>query len=196
MKTEKDLQMCFYPGKNLGGYGEGGAVATNNADYARKIRMLRDWGAEQKYVHALHGFNYRMEGIQGAILNVKLRYIESWTEARRRCAKVYDQLLLKSGVRPPVARPDSRHVYHVYAVKVSKRHQLRADLESRGIQTGIDYPIPVHLQPAYSNLGYYSGQFPHSETAAQEVLSLPMFPEMTPAQQTEVAGALNQLAAK
>jgi dTDP-4-amino-4,6-dideoxygalactose transaminase len=181
----------FYPGKNLGAYGEGGAVTTNSSTYARKIRMLRDWGAEQKYVHQFHGFNYRMEGIQGAVLSVKLRYIESWTEARRRCARIYDELLSGSAVRPPVVRPDCRHVYHVYAVRVPARDQLRSTLESRGVQTGIHYPIPVHLQPAYSELGYSSGDFPESEEAARKVLSLPMFPELSTAQQAEVASAVN-----
>jgi dTDP-4-amino-4,6-dideoxygalactose transaminase len=182
----------FYPGKNLGAYGEGGAVTTDSPELAQKVRILRDWGAEEKYVHAVHGFNYRMEGIQGAVLTVKMRYIEKWTEARRQLAQNYADWLSDSGVTCPVSRPNCRHVYHVYAVRSSRRDQLRKHLESLGVQTGIHYPIPVHLQPAYSTLGYSSGQFPHSERAANEVLSLPMFPELTRNQQIDVANAVKQ----
>ncbi len=180
----------FYPGKNLGAYGEGGLVTTSNAEYDRTIRMLRDWGAEHKYHHVLKGYNYRMEGIQGAILRVKLRHLEEWTEARRAHAARYDGLLAGSGVRTPQAAAWARHVYHVYAVRTTDREGWQKSLSERGIQTGIHYPIPVHLQKAYADPRYREGDFPHSEAAAREVLSLPMFPEMTGRQQEEVASAL------
>ena len=179
----------FYPGKNLGAYGEGGMVTTNNPDYAHAIRMLRDWGAERKYHHDLKGFNYRMEGIQGAILRVKLRHLEEWTEARRRCAARYNQLLAGSEVETPVEMPYARHVYHVYAVRTRQREALQKALQDQGIQSGIHYPIPVHLLGAHTDLGCKAGDFPHSEQAANEVLSLPMFAELTSEQIEMVASA-------
>jgi dTDP-4-amino-4,6-dideoxygalactose transaminase len=184
----------FYPGKNLGAYGEGGMVTTSNADFARTIRMLRDWGAEKKYHHVLKGYNYRLEGIQGAVLRVKLRYLERWTEARRRAATTYGRLLAGSSVATPAEMPYSRHVYHVYAIRTAERARWQQALQDKGIQTGIHYPIPVHLLPAFADLGYRAGQFPHAESAANEVLSLPMFPELTDAQCQEVAQAVRALA--
>jgi dTDP-4-amino-4,6-dideoxygalactose transaminase len=186
----------FYPGKNLGAYGEGGMVVTNNADYARTIRMLRDWGAEKKYQHVLKGYNYRLEGIQGAVLRVKLRHLEAWTEARIAAAKRCDRLLAGSGVPTPEAMPYARHVYHVYAIRSRKRQQWQEALNAQGIQTGIHYPIPVHLLPAFADLGYAAGQFPHSERAANEVLSLPMFAELTSEQCEVVCGAVRSLASR
>ena len=172
----------FYPGKNLGAYGEGGAVTTNNAEYARTIRMLRDWGQDRKYHHLLRGYNYRMEGFQGAILRVKLRHLERWTEARRAVVGKYNELLADSGAELPREMPWGRHVYHVYTLRTDDRDGLQQALTAAGIQTGIHYPIPVHMQPAYADLGYGRGAFPQSEKAAAEVLSLPLFPEMTDAQ--------------
>lgn len=183
----------FYPGKNLGAYGEGGMAVTNNTEYARTMRMLRDWGQERRYHHVLKGYNYRMDGIQGAILRVKLRYIEAWTEARRNHAASYDQLLVASGVKTPTVMPYSRHVYHVYAVRSPQREWLQQQMNQQGIQTGIHYPIPVHLQTAYSDLGYQHGDFPHSELAAKEVLSLPMYAELTSAQVSQVAETLQNI---
>ncbi len=180
----------FYPGKNLGAYGEGGMVTTNNPEFARKIRILRDWGAEKKYHHALKGFNYRMEGVQGAILRVKLRYLEGWTEARRAHALAYREMLDDSGLKLPREAAGNRHVYHVYAVLTPQREELMENLNARGIQTGIHYPIPVHLQPAYADLEYKAGDFPVTERIASEELSLPMFPEMTEAQLGEVSEAV------
>lgn len=179
----------FYPGKNLGAYGEGGAVTTNDPETARRIRMLRDWGAEQKYHHVLKGYNYRMDGIQGAILGVKMNYIEEWTEQRRRLAARYDTLLCDAFCVPQPAS-DRRHVYHVYAIRHQQRDQLQRFLAERDIQTGIHYPIPVHLQTCFSALGYKEGDFPQTEQAAKEVLSLPLFPEMTDEQQDQVVAAL------
>ncbi len=135
----------FYPGKNLGAYGEGGAVVTNSDEYARTIRMLRDWGAEKKYEHVLKGYNYRMEGMQGAILRAKLRHLDAWTEARRAHAGQYARLLAGSPVRTPQELPYARHVYHVYAVRSRKREALQKHLLDKGIQTGIHYPFSGFL---------------------------------------------------
>ena len=186
----------FYPGKNLGAYGEGGMVVTNNDEYARMIRMLRDWGAEKKSQHVFKGYNYRMEGIQGSVLRVKLRHLEAWTAARRRAAARYDRLLAGSGVPTPEAMPYARHVYHIYAIRTARRQKLQEALQARDIQTGIHYPIPVHLLPAYADLGYRAGQFPHSERAAAEVLSLPMFAELTAEQCETVSCVVKGLAAE
>ena len=180
----------FYPGKNLGAAGEGGMVVTANPEFARTIRMLRDWGAEKKYHHVLKGYNFRLEGIQGAILRVKLRHLEKWTEARREAAKRYDALLPGSGVALPKQMDYARHVYHIYAVRTTQRAALQEALTARGVQSGIHYPFPVHLLPAFADLGYHAGQFQNSERAANEVLSLPMFPELTAAQSEAVAQAL------
>ena len=169
----------FYPGKNLGAYGEGGMVVTNNPDYARTIRMLRDWGQERKYYHQLRGYNYRMEGLQGAILRIKLRYLEAWTEARRNHASLYNKHLAQSNVHTPIEMSYARHVYHVYTIRSAKRDALQKSLQAKEIQTNIHYPIPVHLQKAYANLGYRDGDFPESEQAAKEVLSLPLFAEIS-----------------
>jgi dTDP-4-amino-4,6-dideoxygalactose transaminase len=185
----------FYPGKNLGAYGEGGAVTTNNAEHARTIRMLRDWGQDRKYHHVLRGFNYRMEGLQGAILRVKLRHLEQWTDQRRAVAEKYNQLLADSDVERPVEMPWARHVYHVYTLRTDERDARQAALSAEAIQTGIHYPVPVHLQPAYADMGYARGAFPQSEKAAATVLSLPLFPEMTNDQIEKVSQALLGLAA-
>jgi dTDP-4-amino-4,6-dideoxygalactose transaminase len=184
----------FYPGKNLGAYGEGGMVVTDNPDYARTIRMLRDWGAEKKYHHVLKGYNYRLEGIQAAVLRVKLRHLEAWTEGRRAAAARYDRFMADTGVATPEARAFARHVYHIYAIRSAERQALQEALQAQGIHTGIHYPIPAHLMPAFADLGYRAGQFPDAERAAAEVLSLPMFPELTAAQCEEVARAVRQLA--
>jgi len=168
----------FYPGKNLGAYGEAGAVVTGNPDYAKTIRLLRSWGESRRYYHDLRGFNYRMEGIQGAVLRVKLRHLERWTEARRAHAAVYDHLLKGSGVATPMQMPYSRHVYHVYAVRTPNRNALAEALKAADIQYGIHYPIPVHLQRAYRDSRYGEGDFPVAERIAGEVLSLPLYPEM------------------
>jgi dTDP-4-amino-4,6-dideoxygalactose transaminase len=180
----------FYPGKNLGAYGEGGAVVTNDAALARKIRLLRAWGEETRYEHKFRAFNYRMDGIQGAVLGVKLRHLERWTEARRAHAADYSRQLEGTPARRPVERPGVRHVYHVYVVLLDERDQWRTRLADAGIQTGVHYPIPVHLQPAYRDLGYSEGDFPVSEAAARQVLSLPIYPELTPVQIAEVASVL------
>ena len=180
----------FYPGKNLGAYGEGGAVVTGDPALAKKIRVMRSWGEERRYEHSVKGFNYRMDGIQGAILRVKLRHLEAWTEARRARAADYARAFAGNGITTPVERPGCRHVYHVYAVQLPRRDAARAALQSADIQTGVHYPIPVHLQPAHADLGYRAGDFPVSEAVASQVLSLPMFPEMTTEQVHAVAAAV------
>jgi len=183
----------FYPGKNLGAYGEGGAVTTSNDEYARTIRMSRDWGQDRKYHHVLRGYNYRMEGLQGAILRVKLRHLESWTEARRTIAAKYNEFLADSELVRPSEMPWARHVYHAYTLRADERDALQAALQEKGIQTGIHYPVPVHLQPAYAEL-VHTLALPQSEKAAAEVLSLPLFPELTNDQIQRVATALTSLA--
>ena len=183
----------FYPGKNLGAYGEGGMVVTGNTQFARTIRMLRDWGAEKKYEHELKGYNFRLEGIQGAVLRVKLRHLDAWTDARRRAARNYDEAL--RGVVPtPDCLPHNRHVFHIYAIRAPERRAWQHALAAAGVQTGIHYPTPIHLLPAHADLGYRKGQFPHSELAADEVLSLPMFPELTESQIEMVAESIRRLA--
>jgi len=184
----------FYPGKNLGAYGEGGMVVTNNEEFAHTIRMLRDWGQERKYHHVLKGFNYRMEGIQGAILRVKLRHLDAWTEARRRHAARYNALLAGVAVQKPVEMPYAKHVYHVYAIRTPRRDVLQESLQARDIQTGIHYPIPVHLQKAYANFGYGPGDLPVTEQASNELLSLPMFAELADQQIEAVCAAVREAA--
>jgi dTDP-4-amino-4,6-dideoxygalactose transaminase len=182
----------FYPGKNLGAYGEGGMVLTNNAEYASKIRMLRDWGQERKYEHVMKGYNYRMEAVQGAVLRIKLKHLDRWNEGRRERAALYDELLGGSDVEIPRPVPGTRHVFHVYAIRTGDRERLRMDLELRGIQTSMHYPIPVHLQPAYRDLGYKAGDFPESEDIARKVLSLPLWPEMPREHVESVARAIKE----
>ena len=176
--------------------GVNGAVAPTaacrsgcSASARKKVRMLRDWGQDRKYHHVLKGFNYRMEGLQGSILRVKLRHLDGWTEARRTHARGYDSLLADAGLVTPTESPWARHVYHVYAVRTRERDALQRTLHANGVQTGIHYPVPVHLQPAYADLGYRAGQFPHAERAADEVLSLPMYPELSRTQR-EMVGAV------
>jgi dTDP-4-amino-4,6-dideoxygalactose transaminase len=184
----------FYPGKNLGAYGEGGAVVCNKADFADRVSMLRDWGQETKYNHVLAGYNYRMDGIQGAILNVKMDYIEAWTEARRAIAAMYDRLLTDRYQRPAPATY-GRHVFHVYAITVDRRDQVQAALQAAGIGTGIHYPVPVHLQKAYGALGNQSALLPATEALAKRFLSLPIYAELKPDQVSEVARALENVGA-
>jgi dTDP-4-amino-4,6-dideoxygalactose transaminase len=181
----------FYPGKNLGAYGEGGIVTTNNAEYARQMKLLRDWGQEKKYHHEVLAYNYRMDGIQGAILRVKLRQLEAWTELRRSHARLYGECLAQTGIRRAVELTDRRHVYHIYSVFHPQRQQLQAALQEAGIHTGMHYPIPVHLQKPYQNLGYREGDFPVTEQTAKEQLSLPMFAELTSEQVKRVAQAVS-----
>jgi dTDP-4-amino-4,6-dideoxygalactose transaminase len=180
----------FYPGKNLGAYGEGGAIVTSNPEFADKAAMLRDWGQHAKYEHVLPGYNYRMDAIQGAVLNVKMDHIEAWTEARRGVAVRYDQLLAPGDFLRPAPPADCRHVFHVYAVEVAERDAVREALAGVGIGTGIHYPIPVHLQKAYAGIGCRRGDLPVTEALAESLLSLPIYAELAPEQIEEVTAAL------
>lgn len=183
----------FYPGKNLGACGEGGCIVTSDEQQAATMRMLRDWGQKSRYHHEVKGFNYRMDAIQGAILRVKLRHLDAWTEARRAHAACYASLLAGSRlVELPQEAAGRRHVYHIYAVRTPEREGLRRVLDEAGIRTGLHYPIPVHLQEAHADLGYRAGDFPVSEDAARQVLSLPIFPEMTRQQIGHVIGAIRE----
>ncbi len=179
----------FYPGKNLGACGEAGAVTTNDGDVARKVRMLRDHGQAKKYYHDMEGYNGRIDSIQAGILNVKLRHLAAWNEKRRECASRYQELLNEAadGIKLPCEPSWSKAVFHLYVVQVHKREELMNHLSAAGIGSGIHYPIPLHLQNAYKDLGYHEGSFPVSERAASQILSLPMFPGLTYEQQDRVA---------
>lgn len=181
----------FYPGKNLGAYGEAGAVTTNDPDLADRIRMLRDHGQSKRYCHAVVGWNARMDGFQGAVLNVKLKYLERWNEARRERAQLYNEYLgTLRGVALPQEAPYARHVYHVYAIRSPHRDALMKMLADNGVSCGIHYPTPIHLQRAYEFLGYEEGAFPVAENCAKEILSLPMFPELSKGQVANVAASI------
>ncbi|MGA9117517.1 MAG: DegT/DnrJ/EryC1/StrS family aminotransferase [Bacteroidota bacterium] len=170
----------FYPGKNLGAYGEAGGVTTNDEQLATRIRMLRDHGQAKKYLHSMWGHNYRMDGIQGAVLGVKLRHLPAWTEARRKHAHEYTRRLRGVGdLVVPEENPRARHVYHLYVIQTAQRDALQQHLASRGVATGLHYPIPLHLQEAYRDLGYARGGFPVTEKVAAQGLSLPMYAELT-----------------
>lgn len=188
----------FYPSKNLGGFGDGGMVVTRNPDIARKIRSLRNYGAPQKYLHTDLGTNSRLDTIQAAILNVKLPYLPEWNRQRQQAAKTYDTLLapLRSfGIIPIQNYSGKGHVYHLYVIRITNdcpvnRQTLQEKLRQQGIETGIHYPLPCHLQPAYQYLGYQKGDFPHAETLSQQILSLPMYPGLSPAQVEYVVSAI------
>ncbi|MEO6312487.1 MAG: DegT/DnrJ/EryC1/StrS family aminotransferase [Sphingomicrobium sp.] len=184
----------FYPGKNLGAYGEGGLTTTNDSELAQKMRLLRDWGQSKKYEHDFLAYNYRMDGIQGAVLRVKLQYLDAWTERRRSRARLYQSLLANSPIGVAQELPDRRHVYHIFSVFHPERERLQAYLSDNGIQTGIHYPNPVHLQKAYAALGHGEGDFPISESIAREQLSLPMYAELSDEDVARVAEAVRAFA--
>lgn len=186
----------FYPGKNLGAYGEGGLATTNDAELAHKMRLLRDWGQERKYHHSMLAYNYRMDGIQGAVLRVKLRYLEGWTEARRRIANRYQERLGNIGLSLAREAEGRRHVYHIFSLFHPERDDLQQFLAGRGIQTGKHYPVPLHLQGAYEALGHREGEFPVSERVGNEQLSLPMYPELGDADVDIVSDAVCEWAGK
>ena len=182
----------FYPGKNLGACGEAGAVTTDDEQVARSCSMLRDHGQSRKYAHDLEGYNGRLDAIQAGLLRVKLGHLAKWNEQRREIARIYDELFAKApvGLIPPHVPSWSRPVYHLYVVRVAERERVQKDLAVAGIVTGIHYPIPLHLVKAYEALGFHEGDFPVSEQVASEVLSLPMFPGLSPEQQQYIAGVL------
>ncbi len=183
----------FYPGKNLGAYGEAGAVITSNGGLAETMKRLRDHGSEKKYVHILAGHNYRMEALQGAILNVKLKYLEEWTEARRTAAALYNTLLADiPHISVPNVRDDTRHVYHLYVIQSANRDALQHFLAEHEIATGLHYPIPLHLQPCFKEIGYKEGAFPNGERSAKRILSLPMYPELRKEQIEFVAESIRE----
>lgn len=186
----------FYPGKNLGAYGEGGAVVTNDAEVARRVRLLRDHGAQHKYRHEVIGYNFRLDALQAAVLNVKLRFLDQWNELRRAHAARYSELLASTDFGLPREMPYARHVYHLYVVQHAARAVLQQHLSIVGIQTGIHYPVPIHLQTAYAALGYKAGDFPEAERQAQRVLSLPMYPELTHEQIVRVTKECRRVCAR
>ena len=183
----------FYPGKNLGACGEAGAVVTDDHNIAARLLSLRDHAQEKRYHHDEIGFNYRMDGFQGAVLGIKLKYIENWTEIRRALAIRYQRLLFDLPLVLPTEGEGRRHVWHLFVVTHPDRDRIRAELEARGIHTGLHYPIPLHLQKAYEHLRYREGDFPVAERIGRECFTLPLFAEMTAAQQTAVVDALTDV---
>jgi dTDP-4-amino-4,6-dideoxygalactose transaminase len=178
----------FYPGKNLGAYGDGGAVCTSNDAVAERVRLLRDLGQRRKHVHEIVGENCRLDTMQAAVLRVKLRRLDGWNALRRAAAAHYDERLKDAGF--PATRSRAEHVFQYYVVSVLERDRVMAELKEMGISTGINHPTPIHLQPAYADLGASEGSFPQSEWACKTVLSLPMFPEISEKQIDRVSDAL------
>jgi len=182
----------FYPTKNLGACGEAGALVTNDAAAAARARALREHGSSRRYHHDEVGYNYRMEGFQGAVLGVKLRHLPAWTEARRAAAARYAEQLAGTPLILPRERGPARSAWHLYTVRAPRRDDLKAHLEARGIGSAIHYPLPLHLQRCYADLGHRAGDFPVAEQACREVLCLPFYPEITAAQQRLVAAAVRE----
>ncbi len=184
----------FYPGKNLGACGEGGAITTNDESLARKSAMLRDHGQSKKYYHDVEGYNGRLDSLQAGILRIKLRHLANWNQQRRDSARIYDELLapLSGSVNCPSESKSSKSVYHLYVVRSAFRDELQKHLNESGIGTGIHYPIPLHLQAAYSSLGWKRGDFPEAEEAADQILSIPMFAGLTKDQQKAVCATISQ----
>ncbi|HET7037836.1 MAG TPA: DegT/DnrJ/EryC1/StrS family aminotransferase [Thermomicrobiaceae bacterium] len=186
----------FYPAKNLGAYGDGGMVVTADPELVARLQLLRNYGQSEKYHHEIQGYNHRLDTLQAAALRIKLRYLDDWNAARRQHAARYSRLLAGSGVMLPPVMPEVEPVWHLYIIRTRARDALRAYLGERGIATGIHYPIPIHLQPAYTELGYREGDFPISEAAAQEMLSLPMYAELQAEQIDYVAEAVRAFMAE
>ncbi len=187
----KAATFSFYPGKNLGAYGDAGAVATNDEKLAEKVRMLANHGRLEKYEHQIEGYNSRLDTIQAAILSVKLRHLDEWIKRRQYHASHFDDLLHGHGnIITPAVRRKSAHVYHLYVVRVDNRDKIRGILKEKGIATGIHYPIPLHLQPAYRYLNHRAGDFPVAEKYAPQLLSIPLYPELTDAQVEYIAAVL------
>jgi len=180
----------FFPGKNLGAYGDAGCVVTNNDSYAEFIRMYRDHGRSSKYEHIHEAYSSRMDGIQAAVLSVKLKHLDAWVEARRRIATQYDQLILDV-IKKPFEEQENRHAYHLYVIETDKRDDLLKHLKEKGIQAGVHYPIPLHLQPAYAYLRVEKGRFPVAEHESEHVLSLPIFPELGDGELEYIAEQVN-----
>jgi dTDP-4-amino-4,6-dideoxygalactose transaminase len=172
----------FYPGKNLGACGDGGAITTTRPQLAERVRLLRNYGQRVKYEHLCKGFNCRLDTVQAAVLRIKLRHLETWNKSRQRAAATYDRLLGGSPVQIPAVAPYATHVFHLYVIQTEHRARLQSALDAARISHGIHYPVPVHLQPAYADLGYRAGSFPVAEAMARRVLSLPMYPELADSQ--------------
>ncbi|MBI3183465.1 MAG: DegT/DnrJ/EryC1/StrS family aminotransferase [Myxococcales bacterium] len=185
--------VSFYPGKNLGAYGDGGAVLTSSAELAKKVRALRNYGSEVKYHHPETGFNSRLDTLQAVVLSAKLSRLAGWNELRRGAAARYHELLSGiGGIDLPRTLPGNEHIWHLYVVRVPRRDEVLKKLQAAGIGAGIHYPVPIHLQGAFAHLGHQKGDFPCAERAAEEILSLPLFAEITPEQQERVAGELRK----
>jgi dTDP-4-amino-4,6-dideoxygalactose transaminase len=182
----------FYPAKNLGAFGDGGAIVTSDADLAHSVRMLRDYGQSAKYMHDVKGFNRRLDTMQAAVLRVKLRRLDSWNERRRTRAALYSHLLSDASVVTPSASNGVEPVWHLYVIRTTGRDRLRQVLSESGIETGIHYPVPIHQQPAYRDLNYVMGSFPVAERFASEILSLPMYPELDDLSIARVASAIHE----
>jgi dTDP-4-amino-4,6-dideoxygalactose transaminase len=182
----------FYPSKNLGAYGDAGALTTNDAQLADKVRMMRNYGQRSKYDHVFLAWNRRLDTVQAAVLRVKLAHLDRWNESRRRIASTYDELLADSPVELPESSSKVEHVYHLYVIQADQRNELQIGLAARGIDTGIHYPVPIHLQEAYKALSPGPGSFPVTESTARRVLSLPMYPELTDADVRRVAEAVRE----
>jgi dTDP-4-amino-4,6-dideoxygalactose transaminase len=180
----------FYPSKNLGAYGEGGAVTTNDDALAARCRRLRDHAQRDRYLHDEVGYNYRLNSFEGAVLSVKLRHLEAWTRTRVALAAAYDRALAGASVKTPAPCPDGRHVYHLYVVRHPERDDLRAKLAEQGVHTAVHYPLPIHLQPVFRELGFREGRFPVSEDIARTCVSLPLYPEMPREHVSRVADAI------
>lgn len=184
----------FYPAKNLGAYGDAGAVLTDAEEVDQKVRRLRNYGSETKYEHPALGFNERLDTLQAVVLNAKLAHLKAWNDARRRAARRYDELLAGlHGVSLPATLPGNTHVWHLYVIRVAARDKVRHQLNQRGVGAGVHYPVPIHLQGCFERLGHSRGDFPVAERAAEEVLSLPLFPEITVEQQEFVANELRRV---
>ena len=182
----------FYPAKNLGACGEGGALVTNNAAFAARAKSLREHGSTVRYHHDEVGYNYRLEGIQGAVLGVKLKHLAHWTRERQRVAARYAELLADTPLQLPTVAAGNESAWHLYTVRSPRRDELKKHLDANGIGNAVHYPMPLHLQKVYANLGYQPGDFPVAEKASREVLSLPMFPELTDAQIQRVAAVVKE----
>jgi dTDP-4-amino-4,6-dideoxygalactose transaminase len=183
----------FYPSKNLGAYGEGGALITNDASIMQRVRSLRDHAQTQKYLHDEIGYNYRMDGFQGAVLTIKLKQLDAWNRARMDCARYYTELLKDSSYKLPAHPSDSECVWHCYVIETPERDRVRSGLQDLGIQTAVHYPLPIHLQKAYAHLGYNPGHLPVTERLCQHCLSLPIYPELSKEKISTVASILLDL---
>jgi dTDP-4-amino-4,6-dideoxygalactose transaminase len=181
----------FYPGKNLGAYGDGGIIVTNSREVSERLKLLRNYGQPEKYQHTIMGYNRRLDSLQAAVLRAKLRHLDQWNASRQRAAKRYDELLKDvASIRTPYAAEESSHVYHLYVIQHPERDRLLSYLRDQGVQAGLHYPTPVHLQPCYENLGMPVGSLPTTEEIASRVISLPMFAEITDEQIEHVCDSI------